>query len=367
MRRRFKMPKDIYFIKKTFQLARRAEGFTSPNPLVGAVIVKNNKIITTGYHKKCGLAHAEIEALKKAKSEDLKKATLYLNLEPCFGFGRTPPCVDEIIKRKFRRVVIATKDPNPQTKGKSIKKLKKAGIRVSLGVCQAQAQELNEVFFKNMNDKKPFVVAKIAQSLDGKIATKTGVSKWITSEQTRSFSKSLRDKYDCVLVGVNTIIKDNPSLDGLKRKPLKIIIDPGLKAPPKSKLLKEKPAKTMIFTSTKSKKRAKKIPWTTKIFFLRENKGWLPLTQILKTLYDLGVMSIFVEGGSQTIGRFFDEKLIDKAYFFIAPKIIGGKDALTSVGAQGIAGIASAAYLEKVQIEKIDKDILISGYPVYKK
>jgi diaminohydroxyphosphoribosylaminopyrimidine deaminase/5-amino-6-(5-phosphoribosylamino)uracil reductase len=359
------MDKDSYFINETFNLAKRAEGLTSPNPLVGALIVKNNKIITSGYHKKCGLAHAEIEAFKKAKGKDFKGATLYLNLEPCFSFGRTPPCVDEIIRRRFKRVVIATPDPNPQTKGKSIRKLKKAGIRVSIGLLASEAQKLNEVFFKNMQKKHPFVVAKVAQSLDGKIATRNGASKWITTEGARKFAKQLRDKYDCVCVGVNTVIDDNPSLNGLKRKPLKVIIDPNLRIPLNSNLLKEKPAKTIIFTSSKSKKKAKRIPWTTKIFFLKENKGWLPLRQILKILYNLGVTSIFVEGGSQTIGRFFDEKLIDKAYFFIAPKIIGGKRALTSVGAQGFSDPNKAPSLKEVQIKHIGKDMVVSGYPVY--
>ncbi len=360
------MHKDIYFINEAFKLAKKGEGFTSPNPMVGALIVKNNKVIAGGYHKKCGLAHAEIEAIKKAKGKNLNGATLYLNLEPCFHFGRTPPCVDEIIKRKFKRVVISTLDPNPLTKAKSVRKLKKAGISLSIGLLKNEALKLNEVFFKNMQKKHPFVVTKIAQSLDGKIATSIGKSKWITTKQARRFAKSLRDKYDCVCVGVNTIINDNPELNGLKRKPLKVIIDPHLRTPPNAKLLKEKPAKTIIFTSSKNKNRAKKIPWTTKIFFLKENKGWLPLKQILKTLYGLGVTSIFVEGGSQTIGRFLDEKLIDKAYFFIAPKIIGGKAALTSIGAKGFLDPNKAPFLKEVQIKHIGKDIVISGYPTYK-
>ena len=359
--------KDIYFIKKTFQLARRAQGLTSPNPLVGAVIVKNNKIIASGYHKKCGLAHAEIEAIRKTKNRDLRGTTLYLNLEPCFNFGRTPPCVDELIKNKFKKVVIAIADPNPETKEKSIRKLKKAGIGVEVGLLKDEAQRLNEVFFKNMLKKLPFVIAKVGQSLDGKIATQKGLSKWITTKSSRVFSKHLRDKYDSILVGVNTVIKDDPSLNGLKKKLIKVVIDPSLRIPLSSKLLKKDPSQVIIFTSQKSRRRAKKIPSLTKTFFLKESKGNLSLEKILKILYDLGIMSVFVEGGSETVGRLFDERLIDKVYFFIAPKIIGGKGAITSVGGQGFADLKQAVQLKEVELKRIDKDILLSGYPVYRK
>ena len=360
------MDKDIDFIKETFKLAKKAQGKTSPNPMVGALIVQNNEIIAKGYHKKCGFAHAEIKAIKRAKKKTFNKATLYLNLEPCFSFGRTPPCVDEIIKRKFKQVVIAVKDPNLQTQGKSIQKLKRAGIRVKVGLLSKEAKKLNEVFFKNMQSNLPFVVVKTAQSLDGKIATRDGKSKWITAEPARKFSKLLRDRYDCILVGINTVIKDNPSLDGAKKKLTKVIIDPNLKIPLNSKLLKRDPAKVVIFTIHESRKKAKKLPPATKVFFLKKSNGWLSLKKILKTLYKLGLMSVFIEGGSQTLGRFFDERLVDKAYFFIAPKIIGGRGALTAIGAYGISELKSAPYLENIQFKQIGKDMLISGYPTYR-
>jgi len=355
---------DLCFLKKTFSLARRAEGFTSPNPLVGALFVKNGKILSYGYHHKAGKPHAEIEAIKAAK-KSLSGSTLYINLEPCCHFGRTGPCVDEIIKKGIKRAVIATADPNPRVNGKSIKKLRRSGIEVEVGLCKKGAQEINEVFFKNIREKKPFVVAKVAQSLDGKIATGKGISQWITSGSSRKFSKRLRDKYDCILIGSNTLIKDNPGLEGLKRSPFKAVISPRLNIPLDSSLLKKNPYKLIIFTSDKSKLKRKKIPLKVKVFFLKEEKGWLPIEKILKILYSLGIMSVFIEGGSQTLGRFFIKREVDKVFFFIAPKIIGGRAALSSVGAEGFPTLKAAPSLENFKIRRLGKDILAWGYPKY--
>ena len=355
---------DIRFLKKTFSLAKRGEGFTSPNPLVGALFVKNNKILSSGYHHRAGWPHAEVEAIKAAK-KSLSGSTLYINLEPCCHFGRTGPCVDEIIKSGIKRAVIATVDPNPRVNGKSIKKLRGFGIKVEVGLCKEEAQGLNEVFFKNIREKKPFVIAKVAQSLDGKIATQKGMSQWITSSLSRRFAKKLRDKYDCVLIGANTLIKDNPGLDGLEKSSFKAVISPRLNIPLNSYLLKKNPHKLIIFASDKSKLKRKKIPIEAKVFFLKEEKGWLPIEKILKILYSLEIMSVFVEGGSQTLGQFFIKKEIDKVFFFIAPKIIGGEGALTSIGAKGFSTLKAAPSLENFKIKRIGKDILAWGYPRY--
>ncbi|MBU1121222.1 MAG: bifunctional diaminohydroxyphosphoribosylaminopyrimidine deaminase/5-amino-6-(5-phosphoribosylamino)uracil reductase RibD [Candidatus Omnitrophota bacterium] len=357
------MNKDVYFIKKTFRLAKRAQGFTSPNPLVGALIVKNNKVISFGYHHRCGLPHAEIEAIRKVEKQSIKGAKLYVNLEPCYHFGRTPPCVDEIIKVGIKEVVIATLDPNPRVNGKSIKKLQKAGIKVKVGVCEEQAVQLNEVFFTNIKKKRSFIVAKIAQSLDGKIATAKGISKWITCQRSRVFAKSLRDKYDAVLVGVNTVIVDNPSLNGSKKRPYKIVIDPNLRIPLKSNLVSKDCRKLIVFASYKS--RSRKLPELKNIFFVKEVKGKLDLKEIVKRLYSLGIMSVFVEGGSTTIGRFFDSELVDKAHFFISPKIIGGSAALSSIGGQGVVSPNHCVSLKSIRKRQLDEDILITGYPFY--
>ena len=357
------MEEDIYFIKKTFQLARKAEGFTSPNPMVGAIIVKDNRLVSQGYHRAWGLPHAEIEAIRKAQG-NIKGATLYVNLEPCFHFGKTPPCVEEIIRQKIKKAVIATVDPNPIVKGKSIAKLKRAGVKVKVGLCEDEARALNEVFFKNMKKKKPFVVAKAAQSLDGKIASRKGISKWITSKEAREFSRCLRDKYDAVLVGVNTVVKDNPRLNGAGKVPFKVIIDPYLEIPLNVRILREDPHKVIIFSSLKVKKKCKLS--SIKVIFLKEKNGRFSLKGVLDALYRLGIMSVFVEGGSQTLGGFFDEKLIDKVYFFISPKIIGGRDALSSVGARGFVSPAKCASIKNIEIKHLGEDILVMGYPVYK-
>lgn len=358
------MEKDFFFIKKTFSLAMKGEGNTSPNPLVGAVIVKGDKIISSGYHKKCGEAHAEAEAINKAKVS-LRGTSLYLNLEPCCHFGRTPPCVDAIIRAKIKRAVISVIDPNPLINGKSVAKLREAGIEVELGVGKEAAVRLNEVFFKNMKEKRPFVAVKAAQSLDGKIAARRGASKWITSAGSREFAKSLRDKYDCVLVGINTVIKDNPRLKGLKKNPYKAVIDPQLNIPLNSNLVKENPDKLIIFASDKTKHK-KKIPSSVKVFFIKEEKGRIILRKALEVLYRLGIMSVFVEGGADTLGGFFDQKIADKVYFFIAPKIIGGKEALSSVGGKGFISPDRCCDIKEYDIKRFSGgDILISGYPSY--
>ncbi|MCK9572875.1 MAG: bifunctional diaminohydroxyphosphoribosylaminopyrimidine deaminase/5-amino-6-(5-phosphoribosylamino)uracil reductase RibD [Candidatus Omnitrophica bacterium] len=356
------MKRDIYFLKKTLELAKRAEGHTSPNPMVGAVILKNNKEISCGFHKKSGKPHAEIEAINNARI-NIKGATLYINLEPCCHFGRTPPCVDKIIESGIRRVVIATLDPNPVVHGKSVSKLKKAGIKVSVGCFSKQARRLNEVFFKNMEAKRPFVVVKLAQSLDGKIAAAGGESKWITGEHARKFARKLRDKYDCVLVGINTVIKDNPRLNGVKKNPYKVVIDPKLRIPKDAYILKNDSQKLIIFASTKAKKKSLK---NTKVFFIKEEKGKLPVKEILSILNQHGITSVFVEGGSCTAANFFEEKLVDKVHFFIAPIILGGKSALTSIGGQGLS-LRDCPEVSELRIEKIGQDMLITGYPYYDK
>ncbi|UCC94314.1 MAG: bifunctional diaminohydroxyphosphoribosylaminopyrimidine deaminase/5-amino-6-(5-phosphoribosylamino)uracil reductase RibD [Candidatus Omnitrophota bacterium] len=360
------MQKDVHFLRKTFTLAKRAEGFTSPNPLVGAVIVKEAEIISTGYHKKAGLPHAEIEAIQKVQKKDLEGSTLYVNLEPCCHFGRTPPCVDQIIKSKIARVVIATLDPNPQVKGESVEKLQRAGVKVVKGLLKYEAQKLNEVFFKNMRTQLPFVVVKIAQSLDGKIATRSGISKWITETQARMLARSLRDKYDCILVGIRTVLKDNPHLNGAKKVPFKAIVDPELKIPRRCWLLGSRPDRVIIFTRDTNKTKAKNIPPGAKIFFLKSLKDRrFSAKRIIKILYREGIKSIFVEGGAQTTGSFFDEKLVDKVHFFVSPKVIGGTQALSSVGGRGVSCLRQTPCLEGVEIERIGEDIVISGYPSY--
>ena len=359
------MDKDIYYIKETFKLARKAEGFTSPNPLVGSIIVKNNRVVARGYHKRAGLPHAEIEAIKKANIS-LKGATIYISLEPCCHFGRTPPCVEAIIASGIKRVVFSIVDPNPQVSGKSINRLKQAGIKVEFGICEREAEKLNEVFFTSVRKKRPFIAVKTAQSLDGKTATAKGVSKWITSDHSRQYARALRDKYDAVLVGVNTVIKDNPVLNGLEKIPFKVVIDPDLRTSASCSLVKNNPAKLIIFTSVKNRKKAQKFPPAVNLFFLEGEKTKFSLKSILRKLYKAGITSLFVEGGADTAGRFFDAKLVDKVYFFIAPKVIGGKNALSSIGGKGFPTPAKGPYFREKEIIDLGEDFIFIGYPCYR-
>lgn len=359
------MQEDACFIKKTLSLARRARGFTAPNPLVGALIVKNKKIIASGYHHRAGLPHAEIEAIRRSK-ENIRGATLYVNLEPCCHFGRTPPCVDEIIKHGIKRVVIATLDPNPCVHGKSVRKLKQAGIKVDVGICAHEACRLNEVFFTNMQKQKPFVVAKFAQSVDGKIATHTGISQWITSEKSREFARYLRDQYDCVLVGVNTVVQDNPRLDGVKKIPFKVIVDPHMRIPRDSFLMRQRRQHLILLVSQRYYNKQRRVPEGLKILYVKETQHGFSAKDILKCLYENGITSVFVEGGAYTLGKFFDEQCVDKTYIFISPKIIGGDKSLSAIGARGVSSPDCAPYLNDMTIRRLGNDVFITGYPVYK-
>ena len=358
------MRSDEYYIEKTFELARRAEGSTAPNPLVGCIIVKNDRVVSWGFHRKAGLPHAEIEALNRAK-ERAKNATLFVNLEPCCHWGRTPPCVDRIISAGIKRVVIAAKDPNPQGKGASIKKLMQAGIKVKVGVLGKQAKNLNEVFFKNMKDKRPFVAAKIAQTLDGKIANVRGESQWITSQQARKYARNLRALYDAALVGINTVNKDNPRLTS-KKKLVKIVLDANLKISSNARLFKE--AKEVFIFAKKDigRKRINVLKNKAKVIKLEYSSRGFDLNKVLKIIYSYGITSIFVEGGSFTLGRFFNTKLVDKVYVFVSPKIMGKSNALDSIGGEGNISINNLTRIDSINIERIGEDFLITGYPRFK-
>ncbi|MBN2483149.1 MAG: bifunctional diaminohydroxyphosphoribosylaminopyrimidine deaminase/5-amino-6-(5-phosphoribosylamino)uracil reductase RibD [Candidatus Omnitrophica bacterium] len=354
------MNKDGLFLNETFDLAAKAKGYTSPNPLVGAVLVKHGKVIGRGYHKKAGQPHAEIEAIRNAR-RSLRGATLYVNLEPCCHWGKTPPCVEQVIASGIKKVVIATKDPNPKVSGRSVRRLRNAGIEVVVGIEREKAEKLNEVFFMNMRKHRPFVVAKAAQSLDGKIATARGQSKWITSDASRTYARTLRDTYDAVLVGINTVLKDNPTLNGIRKIPYKVVIDPRLRISLKAALVTKSSKKLIVFYRSRidKKKKAQLEKKGARLFPFSDCKS------IVKTLYREGITSVFIEGGSDTVGRFFDKKLVDKIYFFYAPKILGGKDALTSIGGKGVSKIGETIAIKDMDIERIGHDLLINGYPKY--
>lgn len=358
--------KHEYYMNKAMRLALRAQGKTSPNPLVGALVVKNNKIIGSGFHKKAGLAHAEIVALNQA-GEKAKGATLYVTLEPCAHFGKTPPCVNAIIKSGIKEVIIGMIDPNPLNNGKGIAILRQNKIKVEVGFLEEQLKRINEGFVKFMTKRMPFITIKVAQSLDGKIATKTGDSKWITSDKSRTFAHKRRANFDAIMAGVNTVLRDNPRLDSWfsKKHPIKIIVDSQLSTPTNSNIFSSA-AKVIIVTlavrSGQETENRKALSSKAQILEVKESSGQINLRDMFKKLAALGITNVLVEGGGTLIGSLFDEGLVDKIIFFISPKIIGGKDAISSVMGTGISRIDRAFKLKHMKIKKIGEDLLVEAY-----
>jgi diaminohydroxyphosphoribosylaminopyrimidine deaminase/5-amino-6-(5-phosphoribosylamino)uracil reductase len=354
------------FIKKVFNLASKAKGRTSSNPLVGCLIVKNNKIIARGYHKKYGANHAEIDALKKCGLKS-RGAIMYVNLEPCNHQGKTPPCVDAVIKSEIKEIVISMRDPNPKTNGKSIIKLKKAGIKVIENVLRDEAFKLNEVFIKNIKTKMPFIVAKTAQTLDGKIATSSGQSKWITAAKTRQYAHQRRDDFDAILVGINTVLKDNPRLNGVvKSKSFKkVVLDSSLKISLNANLFKGVSTSNIYIATTKEAS-IKKINLLKKkginVLCCPQKQGKIDLNLLFSKLLECNITSILIEGGANVVGSALKQNLVDKINVYVAPKIIGDQAALNSVVGIGIKDINKAVKLTDLTIKQIDKDFLIEAY-----
>ena len=309
------------YMRKCFKLALKADGKTSPNPLVGCVVLdENNKVIATGYHKKCGEKHAEADALSKVKTGH----TLIVNLEPCSHYGKTPPCADLIIEKGIKRVVVAMRDVNPIVAGRGIKKLKAAGIEVIENVLEDEAKKLNEVFIKNMTENKCFVAIKTATTLDGKIATYSGDSKWITSENARFEVQKIRNKYDAIMTSSATVIKDNPTmncrLDNGKNL-IKIIVDRELKTDFSSKIYSNATEKIYVATD-KNIKINKELPLHVELIKCQTMNNKIDIEQLLDELYKRGIRSVLIEAGGILNGYVISHKLADKIYQFIAPKIL---------------------------------------------
>ncbi len=356
------------YIKLAISLAKKGIGYTNPNPLVGAVIVKNGEIVGKGYHHGYGLPHAEIDALRKAK-KNAAGATLYVNLEPCCFFGKTPPCTTAIIKAGIKKVVISLKDPNPRVSGKGINQLRKAGIKVKTGILTEEAKKLNEAYVKFITTKIPFVTLKTALSIDGKIATKTGDSKWITSKDTRDFSHRLRFRYDGILVGIGTVLSDNPSLDYYPPKNFKenikrfskIIVDSSARIPLNANLFENSKvilATTKMAPVNKLKKLEKK---GVEILVLEKNKK-VDLLKLMEKLGKREISNLLIEGGGEINESSLMSGIVDKTEFFIAPKIIGGKDAKTPVEGKGIRNLKGAILLRESVCHRIGEDFLMEGY-----
>ncbi len=357
---------DLKFMQMALSLAKKGVGRTSPNPLVGAVLVKNGKIVGTGYHRKAGEEHAEVIALKEVRVR-AKSATLYVNLEPCAHIGQTPPCTESIIKSGIKRVVCAMIDPNPKVNGKGIEILKKNRIKVEVGVLEDEAKKMNEVYLKYINTGLPFVILKWASTLDGKIATLDGDSKWISNEESRKLAHKLRSQVDAVLVGVNTVIEDDPELNtrSVKGKnPIKIILDTKGRIPLDSKIISNAGLQRTILATVCADKE-KFASLNLEVWKLREDRnGQVALLELLKRAGGNKITSILVEGGQKVLTSFINLKLADKIYCFVAPKIIG--TGLESFGNLAVSKIADSFQLKDLEIKKIEDNVLITGYPIWR-
>jgi len=353
------------FMKLALSLARK--GRPSPNPKVGAVIVKDDKVVARGYHKKAGEPHAEIEAMRNAKPEQLNGATLYTTLEPCVHKNkRTPPCVPAIINAGIKRVVCAMKDPNPEVNGKGIAALRKANIEVDVGLCEEEARRLNESYIRYITTGLPFVTMKVAMSLDGKIATKSGDSKWISGEESRRLVMKMRGSHDAVMVGIGTVLKDNPHLTCRLKKahnPIRVIVDSKLRIPLSANVLKDGNGMVIIGCGRDFDEKKKRALESLGVMVLPcpGMDGRVDLKKFMVSLAREGITSILLEGGSELGGAMVNSGLVNRFCFFVAPKIIGGRDAKTPVGGVGIGTIKNALHVGEIRIRRIGKDILLTA------
>ena len=357
---------DTQYMHTAMQLALRAKGQTSPNPMVGCLIVKGNKILAEGWHQAAGKDHAEVAALKKMDFK-ARGAKMYVTLEPCVHYGRTPPCVDSILRSGIKEIVVGMKDPNPLMNGKSIALLKNAGIKTKVGVLQKELKQMNEAFIKYIKTRMPFVVAKCAQTLDGKIATAAGDSQWITSEKTRLFARNLRNEFDAILAGIETVLKDDPRLNPSQSAKClkKIILDSRLRISPRARLFKGIRPSRCILAVTK-KARLKKIKYFQQrgvnVLICPERQGRIDLRWLFKELAKKEIVSILIEGGAHVIGSALRENLVDKMHIYAAPRILGDEGALSSVAGLKAGKIAKAVFLKNLTVQKIGRDLFLTGY-----
>jgi diaminohydroxyphosphoribosylaminopyrimidine deaminase/5-amino-6-(5-phosphoribosylamino)uracil reductase len=361
---------DHDYMQKALSLARKAKGFTSPNPCVGAVVVKDGKIVGKGFHRAAGLAHAEVVAIDDAGAA-AKNATIYVTLEPCNHFGKTPPCTHKIINAGIKKVVVGCKDPNLDVCGGGIKYLEDNGIKVVTGVLEEEAKILIEDFIWYIqNNKKPFVILKCASTLDGRIATSTGDSKWITNEKSRRFAHKIRHEVDAILVGSGTLHADNPSLtsriEGVKTKdPVRIILDTHLSIKNDAKVLtQDSNAETIIVTGpcVSKEKIAILEGKGIKIMKVSLKEEKLDLNELMIKLGQMSILSLLVEGGSVVAGSVLKSGLVNKVLFFLAPKFLGSSDGFPVFEGKGPTLIKDAFELEDITVTKFDTDLLVQGY-----
>lgn len=368
---------DKKFMARALQLAERAAGRTSPNPLVGAVVVRDGEVVGEGYHAVAGGPHAEVVALRQA-GERARGATLYVSLEPCCHFGRTPPCTRAVLAAGVSRVVAAMTDPNPRVSGRGLDELRAAGLRVEVGCLERQARRLNEAFCHFLATGRPFLAYKVALSLDGKVATAAGQSRWITGSEARRYAHRLRDRHDAVMVGVGTVLADDPllttRLEG-GRDALRVVVDGRGRLPLSARLLRLRPeapepefrssAPTLVATTAampEELQRALRERPGVEVLVLPGEDGRVDPEALLRVLGQRGVLSVLLEGGPTLAASFLAAGLVDKVYFFLAPLLIGGEGAPGALGGKGVAELAAAPRLREVEVERVGEDVLVVGY-----
>ncbi|MGA4500547.1 bifunctional diaminohydroxyphosphoribosylaminopyrimidine deaminase/5-amino-6-(5-phosphoribosylamino)uracil reductase RibD [Bacillus bombysepticus] len=358
------------YMKLALENAKAMKGQTTPNPLVGSVIVNDNRIVGVGVHMKAGEPHAEIHAIRMA-GEQARGGTIYVTLEPCSHHGRTGPCAEAIVQAGIKKVVVATLDPNPLVSGRGIKILQDAGIEVLVGVCEEESKKMNEVFNKYILTKRPFVTIKSGVTLDGKIATSLSDSKWITSTEARQEVHQIRNENAAILVGANTVQKDNPSLTTRipnGRNPIRVILDSTLRIPMEANVVTDREAPTWIFTTSNHAEEKKKALENAGVkVFVTSGEKHINLHEMLDVLGQKGVSSLLIEGGGEVNASFIENKLMDKIILYFAPKIIGGRLAPSFVEGTGITKMKDAIEFKDISFTQIGKDYRFIGYPAYRK
>ena len=351
-------------------LAVTAKGKTNPNPIVGAILVKNGLIVGSGLHRKAGEPHAEVHAFRMA-GEHAVGATLYVTLEPCSHYGRTAPCAELVRDSGVSRVVVALQDPNPLVAGKGIKMLVDAGIEVEVGVKGPEAALINERFIHNMRTLTPYIISKVAMTLDGKLATHKKHSQWITGSEARKQVHRIRNEVDAIMVGIGTVLADNPSLttrlpEGGKN-PIRIILDSNLRIPLESQVMNTTEAKTWIVTRENAdpNKLALLMEKGVEVIYSPVRETGLDLPILLKTLYDKGITDVLLEGGSELNGTFLKERLINKFLIFVAPKLLGGLNSLTPFAGPNLDQMDESLEVDLQTIEKFGNDLCITAYPKF--
>lgn len=362
---------DTYFMTQALELAERGKGRTSPNPMVGAVVVKSAEIVGKGYHEACGRPHAEVNAIDDA-GDAARGADLYVTLEPCNHTGRTPPCTEKILASGIQRVVVAMPDPNPGVEGGGINYLKRWGVTVETGLCRREAERLNEAFIKWVRTGSPFVILKCASTLDGRIATRTGDSKWVSGESSRRFVHRIRHGVDAIMVGIDTVINDDPSLtarieDGSGADPVRLILDSRLRIPETARVLNQASnAPTWIITGKGSPVDSKKADAIRKtgarIIETETRDGLIALDPLMGMLGRMNITSVLIEGGGRVIGSVLRENVADRVNLFYGPKLFGGDDGVPICRGAGPEQMKDCLPVSGIRIERFDDDIMIEGY-----